>query len=64
MTNATKAKNETRKANVSAPADAKKVKSQQKEATKAKRQINSVKRATVDSQGNIVPTDAKKVSVN
>jgi len=62
MTNATKAKNETRKANVSAPAMAKK--SQQKEATKAKRQINSVKRATDDSQGNIVPIDNKKVSVN
>lgn len=66
MTNATKAQNVTK--NVSTPADTKKVKSQQKEATKAKRQINGVKRVTTDSHGNIVPAEApqdtKKVSVN
>lgn len=62
MTNATKAQN------VTAPADTKKVKSQQKQATKAKRQINGVKRVSIDSHGNIVPVEApqetKKVSVN
>ena len=51
-----------------APAETKKVKSQQKGATKAKREIKNVKRASVDSHGDIVPVDAtqfvqKNVSV-
>lgn len=64
MTNATKNATRNVTKNATAPAETKKVKSQQKGATKAKREIKNVKRASVDSHGDIVPVDAKKVSVN